>query len=159
MLCVALSIAVILTAAVASSDGASASVSQLQEPSAQAFVLPSPPPPPPPPPVAGADEIEWAYAETSYIATGNTNALGQVKDVRPVYPPMLMSMGVGGTVVVQASIDHRGSVTDARVVESVPGLNQSVIDAVKQWQFDPATVNAPGTPIVITVTATFVASR
>jgi TonB family protein len=125
--------------------------------SAGAFTTSSPPPPPPPPPVPGAGEIQWVYAETSYTAAGNTKALTRIKDVRPVHAPMLRRLGVQGTVVVEASVDHRGRVTDARVVESVPLLDQAVIDAVKQWQFDAATVNAPGNPILLTVTARFVA--
>jgi TonB family protein len=127
--------------------------------STAAFTTSSPPPPPPPPPVPGAGEIQWVYAETSYTASGNTKTLARIKDVRPVYAPMVMKLGVQGTVVVEASVDHRGRVTDARVVESVPLLNQAVIDAVKQWQFDAATVDAMGDPILITVTARFVAPR
>lgn len=54
-------------------------------------------------------------------------------------------------------LGERGGV--ARIVESVPWLNQSVIDAVKQWQFDAATVNGAGDPILITVTAKFAPPR
>jgi TonB family protein len=125
--------------------------------SAGVFRTISPPPPPPPPPVPGAGEIQWVYAETSYTAAGNTNAVTRIKDVRPVHAPMLRTLGVHGTVVVEASVDHRGQVTGARVVESVRMLDQAVIDAVKQWQFDPSTVNPSGNPILITVTAKFVA--
>lgn len=70
-----------------------------------------------------------------------------------MHAPMLRTLGVQGTVLWGASVDHRGQVTSARVVESVKMLDQAVIDAVKQWQFDASTVNLPGNPILIRVTA------
>jgi TonB family protein len=116
------------------------------------------PPPPPPPPVPGAGEIEWVYADTSYVATGNAKAPRKITDVRPVYPPMAISLGVQGTVVVEAAIDERGRVVSARIVESVRLLDQSAIDAVRQWQFE-ATTERGGTPTRITVEARFVQPR
>jgi TonB family protein len=115
---------------------------------------PAYPPPPPPPPVAGAGEIDWQYADTSFVVADLTNTPTKVKDVRPVYPPMAISMGVEGRVVVQAAIDARGNVFAARVVESIPLLNQSTIDAVKQWRFDPATMTGTA-PTLINVEARF----
>ena len=113
------------------------------------------PPPPPPAPVPGAGEIQWVYGRTSYTAKGNAATLEKVKDVRPVYPPMAITYGVQGSVVVEAAVNKRGEVVDARVIESVPMLNQTTIDAVKQWRFDPATVTPSGSGVLITVTATF----
>jgi TonB family protein len=44
-------------------------------------------------------------------------------------------------------------VTEVRIVKSQPMLTQAAIDAVRQWEFDPATIPAGGS--LITVTATF----
>jgi TonB family protein len=117
--------------------------------------VPPPPPPPPPPPAPGAGPITWQYAETSFVTADGTSPR-KVKDVSPVYPPMAVQMGVTGRVVVEATIDHRGIVTNARVVESIPVLNQATIDAVKQWRFDPATIATGAAPVSITVEARFV---
>jgi TonB family protein len=117
------------------------------------------PAPPPPPPVPGAGGIEWVYAETSFIATDGTNTPKKVKDVRPVYPPMAIRLGVEGRVVVQAAVDARGYIVSARVVESIPLLNQSTIDAVKQWRFDPATIASAAGPVLINVEARFVPQK
>jgi TonB family protein len=113
------------------------------------------PAPPPPPPVPGAGDIQWVYGRTSYTAKGNAATLEKVKDVRPVYPPMAITHGVHGNVVVEAKVNKRGEVVDARVIESVPMLNQSTIDAVRQWRFDPATVAPSGDRVLLRVTATF----
>ena len=107
------------------------------------------PPPPPPPPVSGVDHIEWTYADTSFVTADGGSAPKKAIDVRPVYPPMALQMGVQGRVVVEAGIDAQGRVVSARVVESIPLLNQSAIDAIKQWRFDPATL--AGTPIVTVI--------
>jgi TonB family protein len=112
-------------------------------------------PPPPPPPVEGAGDIQFSYAQTSFTTSGNTGALDKVKDVRPVFPPVAMSFGTQGTVVVEAVVDRGGRVTTARIVESVPLLDQSAIDAIRQWQFDPATVKPSKEHVVLTVRASF----
>jgi protein TonB len=83
----------------------------------------------------------------------------KVKDVRPVYAPMAISAGVQGNVVVAATVDERGRVADARVVQSIPMLNQAVIDAVKQWEFEPIRVGGAPTQLAITVTANFTLPR
>ena len=69
---------------------------------------------------------------------------------------MAIRLGVQGTVVVEASVDRQGQVVDVRIIDSVPLLNQSTIDAVKQWRFDPATVTAAGNRMLVTIKATFI---
>jgi TonB family protein len=113
------------------------------------------PAPPPPPPVPGAPEIEWVYGETSFAAADGMSTPKNVKDVRPVYPPMVMRLGVQGRVVVEAAIDRRGGVVATRVVESIPWLTQPTIDAVRQWRFDPETIPGAAAPIIIRVEARF----
>jgi TonB family protein len=116
-------------------------------------VTPGPPPPPPPPPPGGPGrgEIQWVYAETAYRALGARPA--KTRDVRPIYAPMVIASGIKGDVVVEATVDARGTVSMLRVVRTLPMLTQATLDAVSQWEFDPATVR--GAPIVVTVTASF----
>lgn len=110
-----------------------------------------PPPPPPPPPPGGVSEpIKWVYATTEITATGKVPV--KTKDVRPIYAPMVIASGYQGQVVLEASVDQRGRVGQVRVVKSVPMLTQATIDAVRQWEFDPASVTETAS---ITVTATF----
>ena len=111
-----------------------------------------PPPPPPPPPPGGTSEpIKWVYAETQVTAAANAPV--KTKDVRPIYAPMVIASGYKGEVVVEANVDARGKVAQVRVIKSQPMLTQATIDAVRQWEFDPATVTAGGS--LITVTANF----
>ena len=115
-------------------------------------VTPGPPPPPPPPPPGGVDgPINWVYADTAITAVGKAPV--KTKDMRPVYAPMVIASGYKGEVVLEAKIDAAGKIAQLRVIKSQPMLTQAAIDAVRQWEFDPATVEAAGS--LITVKATF----
>lgn len=115
-------------------------------------VTPGPPPPPPPPPPGGVDgPINWGYADTAITAVGKAPV--KTKDMRPVYAPMVIASGNKGEVVLEAKIDAAGKIAQLRVIKSQPMLTQAAIDAVRQWEFDPATVEAAGS--LITVKATF----
>ena len=114
---------------------------------------PPPPPPPPPPGAPQAREMKWTYARTTYVASGGAAPV-RTKEVEPIYPPIALSHGIEGTVVLEASVDASGRVSEVTVLRSQPLLTQSTIDAVRRWEFDPASI--PGTaPRVITVTAVF----
>ena len=113
------------------------------------------PPPPPPPPAPGAGEIEWVYGETSFAPLDPAIVLKRVKYVRPVYPPMAIRLGLEGRVVIHAAIDERGQVVSARVIESIPVLNQATIDAVRQWRFDAESIPRGTGPVLISVEARF----
>ena len=66
--------------------------------------------------------------------------------VRPRYPHDAFDQKIQGTVVVEFVVDVDGRVVDARVVRSVPLLDQAALEAVRQWRFLPATRR--GRPVV-----------
>jgi TonB family protein len=105
----------------------------------QAIAQPPPPPPPPAPVRVG----------------GNVPQPTKVADVRPVYPPIAQSARVQGVVIVEATIGVDGSVTDARVMRSIPLLDQAAVDAVRQWRFTPTLLNGVPVPVIMTVTVNF----
>jgi TonB family protein len=50
--------------------------------------------------------------------------------------------GVAGDVVVEVTIDENGNVADTKVLESLGyGLENKVLEALKNWRFTPATMN------------------
>ena len=79
----------------------------------------------------------------------------KTKDVAPVYPAIAQSARVTGDVVIEATVDEEGKIADARVVKSVPLLDQAALDAVKQWEYQPSLLNGVPTPVVVTVTVRF----
>ena len=78
-----------------------------------------------------------------------------VRRVEPVYPTRAMSARVEGTVVLEARIDATGKVTDAKVLRSIPLLDQAALDAVRQWVYAPTCLNGAGIPLITTVTVSF----
>jgi TonB family protein len=118
---------------------------------------PPPPPPPPPPTLPGeqAPDISVSYAEVSYSTLGGAPVPVRLNDVRPVHPPIARWNGVGGMVVVEATVDEQGRVSDARIRESVRMLDQSAIDAVRQWVFQPPMAGGRPTSVTLRVTLTY----
>ncbi|MGH9513778.1 MAG: energy transducer TonB [Terriglobales bacterium] len=50
--------------------------------------------------------------------------------------------GVAGDVVVEVTIDEKGNVANTKVLESLGyGLEDKVLEALKNWRFTPATMN------------------
>ena len=76
----------------------------------------------------------------------------RIKEVAPLYPAIAQSARVQGDVVIEATIDEEGKVADARVVKSVPLLDQAALDAVRQWEYQPSLLNGVPTAVVTTVT-------
>jgi protein TonB len=76
-------------------------------------------------------------------------------DVRPVYPDVARAARVQGTVVLEAVLDRAGRVSQVRVVKSVPLLDRSAIDAVRQWRYTPSTLHGAPVEVLMTITVTF----
>lgn len=104
--------------------------------------LPEAPPPPPPP----AAPIRVG---------GNIKTPSKVRDVKPVYPPIAQSARVQGVVIIEATIGPDGRVKDAKVLRSIPLLDQAALDAVKQWVYSPTLLNGVPVPVIMTVTVNF----
>ena len=62
---------------------------------------------------------------------------------------------MSGFVILEALIDEQGQVRDARVLRSIPLLDQAAVDAVRQWRFTPTVLNGQVIPIVMSVTVNF----
>lgn len=86
---------------------------------------------------------------------GNIRAPRQVKHVDPVYPEEAKAAGVQGVVVIEIRIGTKGSVVEARVLRSIPMLDQAALDAVYQWEYEPTLLNGKPVDVEITVTVNF----
>jgi protein TonB len=75
--------------------------------------------------------------------------------VAPEYPALAQSAGVQGVVIIEAIIGTDGRVQDARILRSVPLLDQAALDAVKQWEFTPTMLNGKPVPVIMTMTVQF----
>ena len=103
-----------------------------------------------------ADTGARAKAATRAVRVGGAiRNPTKTKNVLPVYPAVAKAARVGGTVIVEATIGPDGKVADARVVKSVPLLDQAALDAVRQWEYAPTRVRGVAVPVIITVAINF----
>lgn len=76
-----------------------------------------------------------------------------VHTVNPIYPAEGLPQKLHGAVVLQAVIGRDGNVEDLKIVRGYFILGKAAIAAVKQWRFQPYTINgrAVSTQTVVTV--------
>jgi protein TonB len=86
---------------------------------------------------------------------GRVKAPSKIRDVKPVYPAIAQSAHVSGVVTIEATIGPEGKVIDAKVVRSIPMLDQAALDAVRQWEYTPTLLNGEPVPVLVTVTINF----
>jgi TonB family protein len=70
--------------------------------------------------------------------------------VVPVYPPAAKKAKIQGKVVLDAVIGTDGNVENLRVISGPPELQQSALDAVRQWTYKPYLLN--GDPVEVETT-------
>ncbi len=123
----------------------------------------SPPPPPPPPPPAPA-EIKQTKEKIEAFEKGAVKVVGDIhppqlkllKKVDPVYPEEARAEKVEGVVILGVRTDVYGRVERVMIYRSItPLLNESAVDAVKQWVYEPLIVDGKPEPAVFTVTVRF----
>ena len=86
---------------------------------------------------------------------GNIKQPTRIKDVKPIYPAIAQSARVQGVVIIEAIIGTNGKVQDAKVLRSIPLLDQAALDAVRQWEYSPTLLNGVPVPVIMTVTVNF----
>lgn len=75
------------------------------------------------------------------------------------YPADALAAGVDGAVVAEILVNEAGIVTDARVLKSIPPLDEAALKAVREWRYDPTMVDGKAVPVKMTVTVNFSRSR
>ena len=88
------------------------------------------------------------------VGTG-IRAPQKVHHVAPRYPDIAVKARISGVVILEATLGEDGSVRDARVLRSVPLLDDAAMEAVRQWRFTPTLLNGTPVPVIMTVTVTF----
>jgi len=79
----------------------------------------------------------------------------KIKDAPPVYPPSAQAARIQGEVVIEATVGTDGKVHDPRVIGSIPLLDQAALDAVRQWEYQPALVDGAPKAVLMTVKVKF----
>ncbi len=104
----------------------------------------------------GSESGTRARSTTTPVRVGgNIRTPKRVKYVLPNYPQDAKEARVQGIVILEAIIDPNGNVTNVRVLQSIPLLDQSAIGAVRQWKYEPTLLEGVPVPIVMTVTVNY----
>ena len=58
-------------------------------------------------------------------------------------------------MVLVVTVDEEGSVSEIKVTNGHPLLDEAAISAVKQWKYSPTLLNGEPVPVIATVTVIF----
>jgi len=94
--------------------------------------------------------------DTPVRVGGNVKAPVLVTKIEPLYTDLARRARIQGIVILEAVIDRNGNVTEARVLKGLPmGLDQSALNAIRQWRFKPGTLNGQAVPVYYNLTINF----
>jgi TonB family protein len=96
-----------------------------------------------------------AQDEPVTAGSGGVSVPKRTKSVLPDYPPTAQAQGIRGIVILELIIDKEGKVAEARVIRSVPGLDEAALAAARQWTYEVTKVNAKPVSVRLTVPITF----
>jgi TonB family protein len=72
-----------------------------------------------------------------------------------IYPKLARSQRVSGDVTIDALIDTTGHVSNMKIVSGPPLLQQSAMEALRQWKYEPAQLDGKAVAMHATVTVQF----
>jgi protein TonB len=72
-----------------------------------------------------------------------------------VYPQEAKDLQVQGVVIAEVRIEPDGRVGEAKILRSIPMLDDAALAAVRQWEFMPTLLNGAPVALIMTVTIQF----
>jgi protein TonB len=78
-----------------------------------------------------------------------------ISSVPPAYPALARTQHIQGDVRVDALIGVNGRVTSMKVISGPTLLHQAAMDALRQWKYQPATLDGKPVAMHLTVTIQF----
>jgi periplasmic protein TonB len=101
---------------------------------------------PPPPPKA---------APTRIRVGGNVQQARLIRQPLPIYPQIAKTAHIQGTVLLHAIIAKDGTVQEVQYISGPPLLMKSAMDAVKEWRYQPTTLNGDAVEVDTTISVVF----
>ena len=102
------------------------------------------------PEVSHATPAQSEAAERNLPASdpeaGDVQPAKVLKSVRAVAPPEATREYISGNVAIDAVVDETGHVTKMKVLSGPEVLRKAAMKALKEWQYQPATINGKPTP-------------
>ena len=79
----------------------------------------------------------------------------KIRNVEPVFPDLAVQSRISALVILEAEVDVRGVVKNVKVLRGHPLFDDSAMQAVKQWRYQPLLLNGEPTGFILTVTVAF----
>jgi protein TonB len=79
----------------------------------------------------------------------------KIVDVPPIYPGVAKTARLQGVVDVEIVVGTTRNVEQARVVRSVPSLDDAALTAIRQCKYTPTIINGTAVPILMKVHVAF----
>jgi TonB family protein len=90
------------------------------------------------------------------FVTGDVQKPVKITEVQPQYTEIARKARIQGVVILQTIIDKEGNITDVKVLKALPmGLAEAAVSAVKQWKYEPATLNGKPVAVYFNLTVNF----
>lgn len=90
------------------------------------------------------------------IVGGDVKAPVVITRIEPLYPATMAKIRKNGLVIVQCIIDRDGRVQQVAAVRATnPLFESAAIEAVKQWRFQPGTLNGKAVDVIFHLTVNF----
>ncbi len=87
---------------------------------------------------------------------GNIDPPVKIFSPRPLYTEEARRAGIQGIVILEAVVDEEGTVRNVKVLKGLPmGLDQSAVDTVMTWRYEPARLEGRPVPVYFTFTISF----
>lgn len=86
---------------------------------------------------------------------GDVKQARLISSVAPVYPQLARNQRLSGDVVIDALVDVHGNVSTMKVISGPAMLHQAAMDALRQWKYQPATLNGQAMAMHLSVTVQF----
>ncbi len=86
---------------------------------------------------------------------GDVKSAHLISSTTPTYPAIAKSQHVQGDVRIDALVDPNGRVSSMKIVSGPVLLHQAAMDSLRQWKYQPATLDGNPVPMHLTVTVQF----
>jgi protein TonB len=86
---------------------------------------------------------------------GDVRQAKLISSTPPQYPLLAKTQHIEGMVRIDALVDENGKVSLMKVVSGPTLLQQAAMDAIRQWKYQPATLDGKAVPMHLTVTLQF----
>lgn len=96
-----------------------------------------------------------AAPEAELPVGGDVQPARLISHVAPLYPILAKNQHVSGDVVIDALIDVNGRVTTMKIISGPTLLHQAAKEALRQWRYQPASLDGKAVAMHLTVTLQF----